>query len=188
MCSRGRNCSGICSACHCHRTRRRGHVRGRRSGGQVEMPARVQPLPVAPDEHLGQPAAHHGFALRVSPLCGEITADARASRARGVAVSYLGEFEQLVLFAVLRLDQDASGIAIHDAIEARTGRDVSRARSTPRSGGSKSVASYVAASSHRPPRGSAARASTTRSGPRAPKRCATPTTTSRRSPSVSCRN
>jgi PadR family transcriptional regulator, regulatory protein PadR len=40
-------------------------------------------------------------------------------------VSYLGEFEQLVLFAVLRLDQDASGIAIHDAIEARTGRRVS---------------------------------------------------------------
>lgn len=39
-------------------------------------------------------------------------------------MSYLGEFEQLVLFAVLRLDE-ASGIAIHDEIEARTGRDVS---------------------------------------------------------------
>lgn len=39
---------------------------------------------------------------------------------------YLGEFEQLVLFAVLRLEgEDASGIAIHDEIEARTGRDVS---------------------------------------------------------------
>jgi len=38
--------------------------------------------------------------------------------------TYLGEFEQLVLFAVLRLDE-ASGIAIHDEIEARTGRDVS---------------------------------------------------------------
>jgi DNA-binding PadR family transcriptional regulator len=37
---------------------------------------------------------------------------------------YLGEFEQLVLFAVLRLPE-ASGIAIHDEIEARTGRDVS---------------------------------------------------------------
>jgi DNA-binding PadR family transcriptional regulator len=36
----------------------------------------------------------------------------------------LGEFEQLVLFAVLRLEE-ASGIAIHDEIEARTGRDVS---------------------------------------------------------------
>lgn len=40
------------------------------------------------------------------------------------ADEYLGEFEQLVLFAVLRLDE-ASGIAIHDEIEARTGRDVS---------------------------------------------------------------
>jgi DNA-binding PadR family transcriptional regulator len=38
--------------------------------------------------------------------------------------TYLGEFEQLVLFAVLRLEE-ASGIAIHDEIEARTGRDVS---------------------------------------------------------------
>ncbi len=38
--------------------------------------------------------------------------------------SYLGEFEQLVLFAVLRLEE-ASGIAIHDEIELRTGRDVS---------------------------------------------------------------
>ena len=36
---------------------------------------------------------------------------------------YLGEFEQLVLFAVLRLEE-ASGIAIHDEIEGRTGRDV----------------------------------------------------------------
>ena len=37
----------------------------------------------------------------------------------------LGEFEQLVLFAVLRLDDDASGVAIHDEIQRRTGRDVS---------------------------------------------------------------
>ena len=40
-------------------------------------------------------------------------------------MSTLGEFEQLVLFAVLRLDADASGVAIHDEIEKRTGRDVS---------------------------------------------------------------
>ena len=47
-------------------------------------------------------------------------------RARQSEASYLGEFEQLVLFAVLRLHEgDASGIAIHDEIEARTGRDVS---------------------------------------------------------------
>jgi PadR family transcriptional regulator len=45
-------------------------------------------------------------------------------RARGLAPAYLGEFEQLVLFAVLRLDE-ASGVAIHDEIEARTGRGVS---------------------------------------------------------------
>ncbi len=38
---------------------------------------------------------------------------------------YLGEFEQLVLFAVLRLQDGASGVAIHDEIEARTGRSVS---------------------------------------------------------------
>ena len=45
-------------------------------------------------------------------------------RKRQPEASSLGEFEQLVLFAMLRLDE-ASGIAIHDEIEARTGRDVS---------------------------------------------------------------
>ena len=40
-------------------------------------------------------------------------------------MSALGEFEQLVLFAVLRLDEDASGVAIHDEILARTAREVS---------------------------------------------------------------
>jgi len=45
-------------------------------------------------------------------------------RNRAADATYLGEFEQLVLFAVLRLEE-ASGIAIHDEIEARTGRDVS---------------------------------------------------------------
>jgi DNA-binding PadR family transcriptional regulator len=40
--------------------------------------------------------------------------------------TYLGEFEQIVLFAILRLaGAEASGIAIHDEIEARTGRNVS---------------------------------------------------------------
>ena len=34
-------------------------------------------------------------------------------------MSALGEFEQLVLFAVLRLGRDASGVAIHDEILAR---------------------------------------------------------------------
>jgi PadR family transcriptional regulator PadR len=38
----------------------------------------------------------------------------------------LGEFEQMVLYAVLHLREDgAYGVAIRRAIEARTGRDVS---------------------------------------------------------------
>ena len=38
---------------------------------------------------------------------------------------HLGEFEQIVLFTVLRLGDDAYGLAIRDAIEAHTGRSVS---------------------------------------------------------------
>lgn len=45
-------------------------------------------------------------------------------KTRALESSYLGEFEQLVLFAVLRLDE-ACGVAIHDEIEGRTGRGVS---------------------------------------------------------------
>ncbi|NKB90560.1 MAG: PadR family transcriptional regulator [Acidobacteria bacterium] len=37
----------------------------------------------------------------------------------------LGEFEQLVLFAVLRLRDEAYGVSIRREIEANTGRDVS---------------------------------------------------------------
>ena len=37
----------------------------------------------------------------------------------------LGDFEQLVLLGVLRLDQDAYGAAIRQEIHARSGRDVS---------------------------------------------------------------
>lgn len=36
-----------------------------------------------------------------------------------------GELEQLVLFAVLRLQEDAYGVTIREQIEARTGRPVS---------------------------------------------------------------
>lgn len=39
--------------------------------------------------------------------------------------SHLGEFEQIVLFTVLRLGDDAYGLAIRDAIEEHTGRRVS---------------------------------------------------------------
>jgi PadR family transcriptional regulator PadR len=38
----------------------------------------------------------------------------------------LGEFEQIVLLAVLHLGDEAYGVAIVDAIEHRTGRTVSR--------------------------------------------------------------
>ena len=40
-------------------------------------------------------------------------------------MGYLGEFEQLILFSVLQLGDDACGVTIRDAIEARTGRVVS---------------------------------------------------------------
>ena len=39
--------------------------------------------------------------------------------------SYLGEFEQLLLFAVVQLDDDAYGTRIRSAIEAKAGRTVS---------------------------------------------------------------
>lgn len=38
---------------------------------------------------------------------------------------HLGEFEQLLLFAVLRLKDDAYGVTIRREIEARTGRELS---------------------------------------------------------------
>ena len=38
---------------------------------------------------------------------------------------FLGEFEQILLLALLRLKDEAYGIAIRDEIEARTGREVS---------------------------------------------------------------
>ena len=37
----------------------------------------------------------------------------------------MGEFEQLVLLALLRLDNDAYGMEVREEIERRTGRDVS---------------------------------------------------------------
>lgn len=39
--------------------------------------------------------------------------------------AFLGEFEQLILLAVVRLKDAAYGIKIRDEIEARTGRDIS---------------------------------------------------------------
>lgn len=40
-------------------------------------------------------------------------------------MAYLGEFEQLILFAVLQLNDEAYGVAIRETIEAQTGRTVS---------------------------------------------------------------
>lgn len=40
-------------------------------------------------------------------------------------MSILGEFEQLILWAVLRLGDEAYGVSIAREIEERTGRDVS---------------------------------------------------------------
>ncbi|MDA0329227.1 MAG: helix-turn-helix transcriptional regulator [Gemmatimonadetes bacterium] len=39
---------------------------------------------------------------------------------------YLGEFEQMLLLAVLRLEEDAYGVRLMDELEARVGRRVSR--------------------------------------------------------------
>lgn len=43
----------------------------------------------------------------------------------GGRVTYLGEFEQVVLLAIVRLGEDAYGTAIRREIEARSGRWVS---------------------------------------------------------------
>lgn len=40
-------------------------------------------------------------------------------------MGYLGEFEQLILFSLLLLGDDAYGVAIRESIEERTGRAVS---------------------------------------------------------------
>ena len=40
--------------------------------------------------------------------------------------AYLGEFEQIVLLAILRLQEDAYAIPIREEIEAKTGRTVAR--------------------------------------------------------------
>ncbi len=42
------------------------------------------------------------------------------------APAYLGEFEQLLLLAILRLDAEALGVKIARELEARAGRTVSR--------------------------------------------------------------
>jgi DNA-binding PadR family transcriptional regulator len=43
-----------------------------------------------------------------------------------MADTYLGEFEQVVLLAILRLGEDAYAIPVREEIERRTGRAVAR--------------------------------------------------------------
>jgi PadR family transcriptional regulator PadR len=43
-----------------------------------------------------------------------------------MADAYLGEFEQIVLLAILRLKDDAYAVPIREEIEARTARSVAR--------------------------------------------------------------
>ena len=40
------------------------------------------------------------------------------------AIAHLGEFEQLLLFALLRLGDDAYGVTVRQEIARRTGRDI----------------------------------------------------------------
>lgn len=40
-------------------------------------------------------------------------------------MTHLGDFEQLIMFSVLELDEEASGVTIRELIEHRTGRLVS---------------------------------------------------------------
>jgi PadR family transcriptional regulator PadR len=47
-----------------------------------------------------------------------------SSKSSGPASLYLGEFELLVLLAVLRLEDEAYGVTIRDALEAETSREV----------------------------------------------------------------
>ncbi len=44
----------------------------------------------------------------------------------GNKVSYLGELEQMLLWTVLRLGDDAYGMAVRDELERRSGRDSAR--------------------------------------------------------------
>jgi len=72
-----------------------------------------------------------------APLCQKSTSPTPSCAYNVIAIAYivtnawvehmaLGEFEQLVLLAILHLGDEAYGVAVVDAIESRTGRSVSR--------------------------------------------------------------
>ena len=58
-------------------------------------------------------------------------------------MGYLGAFEQLILFSVVKLGDQAYGGAIREAIEERTGRVVSSGASIRRSAGSPKSAWFA---------------------------------------------
>ena len=47
-----------------------------------------------------------------------------SSKSPGLGSLYLGEFELLVLLAIVRLDDEAYGVTVRDALEAETSREV----------------------------------------------------------------
>ena len=73
-----------------------------------------------------------GSRLRCAAPCGDPRQIFPLPRSTGRDINYittmrtyLGEFEQLLLFALMQLDDDAYGARIRESIEARTGRTVS---------------------------------------------------------------
>ena len=100
--------------------------------------------------------------------------------ASATAGAVVGEFEQLVLIALLRLGNGAFGAAIHREIVARAGRDITPAAvyvTLDRLEAKRMVCSYVGTPSRH---AAAAAASTTCSTPPASARSSAPTARSSR--------
>ena len=77
----------------------------------------------------------------------------------------VGEFEQLILFAVVRLEADATAVTIREEIETRTTRRISWVHSTRRSIGWRRAASCSRGSASRPPPAAASASGITPSSP-----------------------
>ena len=63
--------------------------------------------------------------LRECDLRPRLSKSRKPSELLSAMSDWLGEFEQLVLFAVLRREPDAYGVTVREEIEARAGRAVS---------------------------------------------------------------
>ena len=92
----------------------------------------------------------------------------------------LGDFEQLVLLGVLRLDDAAYGAAIRQEIHERSGRDVSISAVYTTLDRLEARDCFGRGSVNRPPSAAAAAASSTRCAPPASPPCGRRTTRSRR--------